>query len=60
MAGQQKKQKYSEETPWFPKYFIGWIGIGNCDQKTIIYCITIQSSESTRPNKLIGDSFYNF
>ena len=23
-----------EETPWFPEYYIGWIGIGNCDQET--------------------------
>ena len=34
MAGQKKKLRYSEETPWFPKYYIGWIGIGNCDQET--------------------------
>ena len=34
MAGQKKKLRYSEETPWFPEYYIGWIGIGNCDQKT--------------------------
>ena len=34
MAGQKKKLRYSEETPWFPEYCIGWIGIGNCDQKT--------------------------
>ena len=32
MAG-QKRLRYSE-APWFPKYYIGWIGIGNCDQKT--------------------------
>ena len=37
MAGQKKKHKYSEETPWFPEYFIGWIRIGNCDQKTSMY-----------------------
>ena len=23
-----------EETPWFPEYYIGWTGIGNCDQET--------------------------
>ena len=34
MAGQKKKLRYSEETPWFPEYFIGWIEIGNCGQKT--------------------------
>ena len=34
MAGQKKKLRYSEETPWFPEYYIGWIGIGNCGQKT--------------------------
>ena len=34
MAGQKKKLRYSEETPWFPEYYIGWIGIGNCDQET--------------------------
>ena len=34
MAGQKKKLRYSEETPWFPEYYIGWIGIGNCVQKT--------------------------
>ena len=31
---QKKKLRYSEETPWFPEYYIGWIGIGNCVQKT--------------------------
>ena len=35
MAG-QKNLVYSEETPWFPEYYIGWIGIGNCGQKTSI------------------------
>ena len=34
MAGQKKKLRYSEETPWFPEYYISWIGIGNCDQET--------------------------
>ena len=34
MAGQKKKLRYSEETPWLPEYYIGWIGIGNCGQKT--------------------------
>ena len=34
MAGQKKKLRYLEETPWFPKYHIGWIGIGNSDQDT--------------------------
>ena len=34
MGGLKKKLKYSEETKWFPKYYIGWIGIGNCDQET--------------------------
>ena len=34
MAGQKKKLRYSEETPRFPEYYIGWIGIGNCGQKT--------------------------
>ena len=34
MARQKKKLRYSEETPWFPEYYIGWIGIGNCGQKT--------------------------
>ena len=34
MAGQKKKLRYSEETLRFPKYYIGWIGIGNCGQKT--------------------------
>ena len=34
MAGQKKNLRYPEETPWFPKYYIGWIGIGNCGQKT--------------------------
>ena len=43
MAGQKKKPRYSEETPWFPEYYIGWIGIGNCGQKTSInfLCLTI-------------------
>ena len=36
MAGQKKKLRYSEETPGFPEYYIGWIGIGNSDQKTSI------------------------
>ena len=34
MAGQKKKLRYSEETPWFPEYYIGWIEISNCGQKT--------------------------
>ena len=34
MAGQKKKPRYSEETPGFTEYYIGWIGIGNCGQKT--------------------------
>ena len=34
MAGWKKKLAYLEETPWFPKYYIGRIGIGNCDQET--------------------------
>ena len=34
MAGQKKKLRYSEETPWFPKYYIASIEIGNCDQET--------------------------
>ena len=35
MDWQKKKLRYSEETLWFPKYYIGWIGIGNCGQKTL-------------------------
>ena len=31
---QKKKLRYSEESPWFPEYYIGEIGIGNCDQET--------------------------
>ena len=44
MAGQKKKLRYSEETPWFPEYF-GWIEIGNCDQETsnnynkLVFCV---------------------
>ena len=35
MTGQKKKKlRYSKETQWFPEYDIGWIGIGNCGQKT--------------------------
>ena len=34
MAGQKNNLRYSEETPWFPGYCIGWIGVGNCGQKT--------------------------
>ena len=34
MAGQKKNLRYSEETPWFHQYYNGWIGIGNCGQKT--------------------------
>ena len=34
MAGRKKKLRYSEETLWFPEYYIGWIGSGNCDQET--------------------------
>ena len=35
MTGQKKKKpRYSSESPWFPEYYIGWIGIGNCGQKT--------------------------
>ena len=33
MAGQKEKPGYSEETPWFPEYYIGWIGISNSGQK---------------------------
>ena len=36
MAGRKKKLGYSEETPWFPEYYFGWIGIGNCNQETSI------------------------
>ena len=36
MAGHKKKLWYSEETPWFPKYFIGWIGIGNCGHRHLV------------------------
>ena len=36
MARQKKNPKYSEETPWFPEYYIGWIGIRNCGQKISI------------------------
>ena len=34
--GWTKKEllRYSEETPRFPEYYIGWIGIGKCGQKT--------------------------
>ena len=42
MGGQKKKLRYSEETPGFHEYYIGWIGIGNCDQKT--------STKSTNSN----------
>ena len=34
MAGQKKKLRYTEWTLKFPEYYIGWIGIGNCDQET--------------------------
>ena len=34
MAGQKKKLRYSKETPRFPKYCIGWIGIDDSGQKT--------------------------
>ena len=34
MARQKKKLRYSEETLWFPKYYIGWIRLDNCGQKT--------------------------
>ena len=44
MAGRKQKLKYLEETLWFPEYNIGWIGIGNCGQKTsIIYVGGVQS-----------------
>ena len=33
MTEHKKKLRYAEETPWFPEYYIGWIGIGNCGQK---------------------------
>ena len=38
-AGQKTKVRYSEETPWFPEYYIGWTGIGNCDQETSSLCL---------------------
>ena len=40
---QKKKLIYSEESPWFPEYYVGKIGIGNCDQETsnIYYVICI-------------------
>jgi hypothetical protein len=34
MAGQKKKPSYLSESPRFPEYYIGWIVIGNCGQKT--------------------------
>ena len=34
MARRKQKLRYSEETLWFPDYYIGWTGIGNCDQET--------------------------
>ena len=30
----KKEVRYSEETPWFPEYYIEWIGISNYGQKT--------------------------
>ena len=42
MAGQKKKLIYSEETPWFPEYYIGWIGIINCGQRTSDMYITVE------------------
>ena len=33
MARPKKELRYSEETTWFPEYYIGWIGIGKCDQE---------------------------
>ena len=46
MAGQKKKPRYSEETPWFPEYYIGWIGSGNCDQETSsTYVLHSESNE---------------
>ena len=50
-AGQKKNLK---ETPWFPQYYIGWIGIGNCDQKTSnIYTVSqINFQHSDRLNLL--------
>ena len=34
MAGQKKKLRYSKETPWLSEFYLGLIGIRNCDQKT--------------------------
>ncbi len=34
MAGRKKKLRYSEKTPWFPEYYIGWMGIVNCSHET--------------------------
>ena len=34
MAGWKKKLRYPSESPWFPEYYIGWIEICNCGQKT--------------------------
>ena len=34
MAGQKKKPRYSSESPWFPEYYIGWMGISNCSHET--------------------------
>ena len=37
IAGPKKKLRYSEETPWFPDYYIASIEIGNCDQETLVF-----------------------
>ena len=50
VAGQKKKPRYSVETPWFPEYYIGWIGICNCGQKTsIAYVVEYKCLRWTNP-----------
>ena len=46
MAGQKKKLRCSEETPGFPEYYIGWIGIDNCGQKTSSMYVHFHNSKS--------------
>jgi hypothetical protein len=50
MAGWKKKLRYSSESPWFPKYYIGWMGIGNCSHET---SNTYLSNSATKQNECI-------
>ena len=52
----KKKLRYSEETQWFPEYFIALIEIGNFDQETSrYYHFNLKYIQAERPNGTIKE-----